>query len=45
MKPGDVSYFPSTDDLGRIRGWMEYKIGQIVAEYPPAFSKCGKFIG
>ena len=39
-----MSFFPSSEDIDRIRGWMKFKIGQVIAQHHPAFSQCGKFI-
>ena len=44
LSPKDVNYFPTKDEIGRIRDWMKFKIGQLIAEHHPAFTGCGKFI-
>jgi len=44
LSPKDVNYFPTDDEIDRIREWMKFKIGQLIAEHHPAFTGCGKFI-
>ena len=44
LRPQEVNYFPTNEDRDRIRGWMKYRMGQMIAAYHGAFSKCGKFI-
>jgi hypothetical protein len=44
LSPKDVKYFPTDEDITRIRGWIKFKIGELIAEYHPAFSGCGKFV-
>ena len=44
LSPQEVNYFPSAEDTDRIRSWMKFRIGQMIADYHPAFSDCGKFV-
>ena len=44
LRPQDVDYFPNIDDQERIRGWMKFIMGKMIAAYHGAFSNCGKFI-
>ena len=44
LSPGEVNYFPTQEDIFRMKGWMKYKIGKLICEHHPAFSDCGKYI-
>ena len=40
----EVDYYPSSDDLERIRAWCKFTIGKVLVEYFPAASSCKKYL-
>ena len=40
----EVDYYPSGDDLCRIRSWCKYTIGQALVDYFPPASSCKKYL-
>ena len=44
LNPGEVNYFPTKEELSRMRGWMKFKVGKLMCEHHPAFANCRKFI-
>ena len=44
LSPNEVNYFPTDQDISRIRGWLKFKIGKIMSDHHQAFAGCGKLI-
>ena len=44
LSPNEVNYFPTDQDISRIRGWLKFQIGKIMSDHHQAFAGCGKLI-